>query len=82
MAHGFNALSDLELVYLVTNEFDGSDEFGFRWDDPAAAVPWPTSQPILSERDASAPDLAAVLRELGQAEGASAGEPAEQSDRA
>lgn len=68
VAHGFHALADLELVYLVTNEFDGSDEYGFRWDDPEAAVPWPPGQPILSERDASAPDLTAVLQDLRQAE--------------
>ena len=29
------------LLYLVTNEYDGSDELGFAWDDPAAGVPWP-----------------------------------------
>ena len=27
----------LELLYLVTNEYDGSDELGFAWDDPAVA---------------------------------------------
>ena len=34
VAHGFLALEPLELVYLVTNEYDGSDELGFAWDDP------------------------------------------------
>ena len=41
VAHGFLALEPLELLYLVTNEFDGSDELGFAWDDPAVGVPWP-----------------------------------------
>ena len=41
VAHGFLALDALELLYLVTNEYDGSDELGFAWDDPTAAVPWP-----------------------------------------
>jgi dTDP-4-dehydrorhamnose 3,5-epimerase-like enzyme len=47
----------IELVYFVTNEYDGADELGFAWDDPVAAVPWPTvpgtldGRPILSERD-------------------------------
>src|SRR5262245_12608724 len=41
VAHGFLALEDLELVYLVTNEYDGTDELGFAWDDPTAGVPWP-----------------------------------------
>ena len=71
VAHGFLALEPLELVYLVTNEFDGSDELGFAWDDPLAAVPWPVvagtpdGRPILSDRDASnpsLPDLVASLR--------------------
>ena len=35
VAHGFLALEPLELLYLVTNEYDGSDELGFAWDDPA-----------------------------------------------
>ena len=37
VAHGFLALDPLQLVYLVTNEYDGSDELGFAWDDPALA---------------------------------------------
>ena len=42
VAHGFLALEPLQLVYAVTNEYDGSDELGFAWDDPTVAVPWPT----------------------------------------
>ena len=41
VAHGFLALEPLELIYLVTNEYDGTDELGFAWDDPAVAVAWP-----------------------------------------
>ena len=41
VAHGFLALEPLTLVYVVTNEYDGTDELGFAWDDPDAAVPWP-----------------------------------------
>lgn len=71
VAHGFLALEPLELIYLVTNEFDGTDELGFAWDDPVAAVPWPPvpgtpdGRPILSDRDRSNPsllELAARLR--------------------
>ena len=70
VAHGFLALDALELVYLVTNEFDGADELGFAWDDPAVGVPWPTVQgspdgrPILSERDRSNPSLAELVASL------------------
>jgi dTDP-4-dehydrorhamnose 3,5-epimerase len=71
VAHGFLALEPLELVYLVTNEYDGTDELGFAWDDPAVDVPWPMldltpdGRPILSERDRSNPTLAGLLAQLG-----------------
>ena len=70
VAHGFLALESLDLVYLVTNEFDGSDELGFAWDDPAVGVPWPAvpatpdGRPILSERDRSNPSLAQLVARL------------------
>ncbi|MBA2719213.1 MAG: dTDP-4-dehydrorhamnose 3,5-epimerase family protein [Chloroflexi bacterium] len=70
IAHGFLALEPLELVYLVTNEFDGSDELGFAWDDPAVGVPWPSipatpdGRPILSDRDRSNPTLAELVASL------------------
>jgi dTDP-4-dehydrorhamnose 3,5-epimerase len=70
VAHGFLALEPLELVYLVTNEFDGSDELGFAWDDPLAAVSWPAvpgtpdGRPILSDRDRSNPSLAELVARL------------------
>ena len=70
IAHGFLALEALELIYLVTNGYDGSDELGFAWDDALAAVPWPAvpgtpdGQPILSDRDRSNPSLAELVERL------------------
>ena len=70
VAHGFLALEPLQLLYLVTNEYDGTDERGFAWDDPAAGVPWPAvpdspdGRPILSDRDRSNPSLADLLVRL------------------
>jgi len=70
VAHGFLALEPLELLYLVTNEYDGSDELGFAWDDPAVGVPWPVvpstpdGRPILSDRDRSNPSLAELVASL------------------
>ena len=67
VAHGFLALEPLQLIYLVTNEYDGSDELGFAWDDPAVGVPWPTlavtpdGRPITSDRDAANPLLSDLL---------------------
>lgn len=57
VAHGFLALTDLDLVYLVTHEYDASDEHGVAWDDPSLAIPWAIEDPILSERDRSNPRL-------------------------
>ena len=55
VAHGFYALTDATLTYLVDNYYDGSDEFGVAWDDPTLAVPWGVTDPILSERDRNNP---------------------------
>ena len=70
VAHGFLALDPLQLLYLVTNEYDGTDELGFAWDDPAVGVPWPAipgtpdGRPILSGRDMTNPSLADLVRSL------------------
>jgi len=70
IAHGFLALDPLQLIYLVTNEYDGSDELGFAWDDPAVAVDWPPlagttdGRPILSERDGANPPLVDLLERM------------------
>ena len=70
VAHGFLALEPLDLLYLVTNEYDGSDELGFAWDDPAVGVPWPSvpgmpnGRPVLSDRDRSNPSLAELVERL------------------
>ena len=71
VAHGFLAQEPLDLVYLVTAEFDDSDELGFAWDDRAVGVPWPRpiagtsdGRPILSERDRSNPSLADLVASL------------------
>lgn len=70
VAHGFYARDGLTLVYLVTNEYDGTDELGFAFDDPAVAVPWPDTTPIVSDRDREAGTLAALIARLN-AEGLS-----------
>lgn len=70
VAHGFLALEALDLLYLVTNEYDGSDELGFAWDDPEVGVPWPRlsstmdGRPVLSERDLANPPLAELVARL------------------
>ena len=64
VAHGFYARDPLTLIYLVTNEYDGTDEHGFMWSDPDVAVAWPDAAPTVSPRDASAQSLAELLVRL------------------
>jgi glucose-1-phosphate thymidylyltransferase len=53
LAHGFEALTDVLMLYHVSEEYDASDpdEHGVRWDDPRVRDLWSTQSPILSERD-------------------------------
>jgi dTDP-4-dehydrorhamnose 3,5-epimerase len=62
VAHGFFAVTDMALQYMVDAPFDGTDEFGFAWDDPAAAIAWPDPNPVLSVRDRSNPPLEQAIR--------------------
>jgi len=60
VAHGFQALSDAVLLYLVTEPYDGTDEHGFRFDDPGLGFTWPLPAAVVSDRDREAPALADV----------------------
>ncbi len=57
VAHGFAALTDATLTYIVNQYYDGADEFGVIWDDPDLAIPWGVETPILSGRDLKNPRL-------------------------
>jgi dTDP-4-dehydrorhamnose 3,5-epimerase len=60
VAHGFYALDDATLIYLVDQYFDGSDEFGVRYDDAALGIEWPGEVRSVSERDRTNPLLADI----------------------
>ena len=60
VAHGFYAHDQVVMSYLVTNEYDGSDELGVAWNDPDLGIQWPQQNPILSERDTVNPRLADI----------------------
>lgn len=51
IAHGYAALTNTTLTYLVDNYYDSSDEHGVAWNDPALSVDWGISNPVLSPRD-------------------------------
>ena len=60
VGHGYVTEKGATVCYLLTEEVDGSDEFGFRFDDPDAAIRWPIDRPTLSKRDREAGSLAAA----------------------
>lgn len=67
-AHGFQVLSlDAIVMYKVTAEYMPAAEGGLRWNDPRVAIAWPSSQPIISERDGALPLLDALEESLQQA---------------
>ena len=53
-AHGYEALTDCLVAYLVTEEYDRGhpDEHEVPWDDERVRDRWSTTTPILSARDA------------------------------
>jgi len=51
VAHGFLALTDLTLTYLVDGYYNPNDELGVAWDDPEVAASWDVAAPVLSKRD-------------------------------
>lgn len=57
-AHGFLTLSDSALVcYHTTAPYSHPDDRGIRFDDPQIAIPWPTLDVNLSEKDEQLPIL-------------------------
>lgn len=73
VAHGFLALEAMTLAYLVTTEYDGTDEHGFAWNDPLADAPWPSMRITLSDRDRALGGLAGAVRDARQRAAQSAG---------
>ena len=64
-AHGFCVLSDVaDFVYKVGSYYDPDTERGIAWDDPDLAIPWPTPDPVVSERDRRNPSLAVIAPDL------------------
>jgi dTDP-4-dehydrorhamnose 3,5-epimerase len=56
VAHGYYAVTDCTMTYLVDNYYDNTDEFGVAWNDPQLAIPWPfEGDPTLSDRDQTCP---------------------------
>lgn len=57
-AHGFQALEDTHLIYLVTKEYSPSHERCILWNDPALAINWPIEEDVVvSVKDSKCPEL-------------------------
>ena len=64
-AHGFCVLSEAaEVEYQCTEFYDPTAELSIKWDDPAIGIPWPITDPVLSDKDRGALPLAATQDRL------------------
>lgn len=61
-AHGFYVLSETaECIYKCTDYYYPQHERTLLWNDPALGIPWPTDEPLLSEKDQRGVPLSAAL---------------------
>lgn len=57
-AHGFCVLSETALfAYKCTAFYNPQVEGGILWNDPEIGIDWPTTDPVLSEKDTKYPTL-------------------------
>jgi len=63
--HGFAVLSEVaDVCYQVSSLYDPATEAGIAWDDPDVGVDWRVAEPLLSERDKTAPRLSEIADRL------------------
>jgi dTDP-4-dehydrorhamnose 3,5-epimerase len=55
VAHGFGALTDMGIMYLVDGYYNPKDECGVAWDDPTICAAWGIPEPTMSDRDLQNP---------------------------
>ena len=60
VAHGFSAVTDVVMTYLVDGYYNPADELGVAWDDPAIGADWVVTDPIVSQRDQTNPTRADI----------------------
>jgi dTDP-4-dehydrorhamnose 3,5-epimerase len=60
VAHGFSALTDMTITYLVDGYYNPADELGVAWDDPEIEADWGVTDPVVSERDKANPKRSAL----------------------
>jgi dTDP-4-dehydrorhamnose 3,5-epimerase len=60
-AHGFLARTASLVLYKMTTPYDPQGQRAIRWSDGDLAIDWPRRDPLLSDKDASAPRLGEIL---------------------
>ena len=69
-AHGFCVLSEYaQFEYKCTELYAPDDEITLAWDDPTLAIPWPLTDPVLSEKDRNGLPLDAVRARVAEVAG-------------
>ena len=64
-AHGFVVTSEAaEFEYKCTDFYDPADELRIRWNDPAIGIAWPVQDPVLSDKDRIARQIAELMEQL------------------
>lgn len=64
-ANGFQALeSSTRVYYKCTELYNPSGEASLNYSDPAIGIAWPIDNPILSQKDLSAPSFAELSKQL------------------
>ena len=64
VAHGFAAVTDMMITYLVDSYYNPDDELGVAWNDPDIGADWGVTDPVLSTRDQNNPsrqEIPAIL---------------------
>lgn len=57
-AHGFcTIVANTQVLYKVDQYYSPEHDRGILWSDPALGITWPTSNPVLSEKDKTHPLL-------------------------
>ena len=66
VAHGFTFEVSTTMVYAVSHYWNLDDEYGCRWDDPELEIDWSISDPMLSDRDATAGSFAEMVESVNE----------------
>lgn len=66
LAHGFCTLTDdVEIFYRIDNYYDSDAASTIHWKSPELDIPWPVTNPTVSEKDANANSFSTFLKEHG-----------------